>query len=367
MLALLLGGALFGAGSLAASPPETDLSALSSSGSLLPPGVTREVDDAIERGLRYLLSNRQTFQGHRVWGWGKTTRGWAEDTYHCAMTALVGQVLLAHGSTPTRGPHAAVVREITDFLLASSTTNGLITSGWDEERPMYSHAFAMVFLGMVYGQEREPARRERIRDALQKAIGLTARAQTNDGGWGYSPDYYSDEGTLTVTQLQGLRVCRDAGLLVPKSLIDGAVDYIKKSSDASGRVRYRPNSGQWRQGVTCAAVVALWNAGEFDTPIFKRTRDFVNADIAGESGWLDFRNWNYTHHGEFVAYYLALSQWVQGEALWARFYPRAAAGLLQLQEPAGSWHGRDDGDIYSTAIALLILGLPYNRLPVYQR
>ena len=36
-------------------------------------------------------------------------------------------------------------------------------------------------------------------------------------------------------------------------------------------------------------------------------------------------------------------------------------------EADGSWTGDGIGDVYGTAVALIILQLPYNRLSVYQR
>jgi hypothetical protein len=333
-----------------------------------PPGVTAEVERAIERGIEYLLSVRHRDVGARqsYWGMsgasyqGRRARNRSDgEVYRCAMTALVGLGLLANGNTPTRGPHAEAVDEITEFLLACSQDNGLITSGYDEERPMYSHAFAMTFLAQVFGQEANPTRRERIRKVLHKAVSLTAKSQTDDGGWGYVPNYFADEGTLTVTQLQGLRACRDAGIAVPKGIIERGVKFIKDSSNDDGSVRYRVNDTRIRPGVTCAAVVALWNAGEFDSELFKRIADRVNADIE--------HDWRNTHHAEYVAYFLSQAKWVQGGGFWERYYRDATAQLVRDQRADGAWMGPEMGEVYSSAIALLILQLPYSRVPVYQR
>lgn len=320
---------------------------------VLPPGVSRNVDRAIERGVEYLLRQRSR-QGY----WS----GWEYDSdiYRCSVTSLVGLALLARGSTPTRGPHAKVVDEITDYLIACSTSNGLITSGrQNERRPMYSHGLAMTFLAQVFGSTADPDRREAIRRVLHKAVELSERSQTDGGGWGYRPDHRNDEGTLTVTQLQGLRACRDAGILVPKRMIDRGLGYIARSSSPDGSVRYRIYSNEYRPGVTCAAVVALWNAGDYDSDLFRRTTRYVNRNIGME--------WSHGHHQEYVAYYLAQAKWVQGGKIWSDFYRHAAPFMLREQRGDGSWEGHDGGAVYGTAVALILLQLPYNRLPVYQR
>ena len=115
-------------------------------------------------------------------------------------------------------------------------------------------------------------------------------------------------------------------------------------------------------GVTCAAVVALWNAGQYDTDLIRRTIDFMNRNIRHDfvSG----------HHAEYVEYYLAQAKWIVGGREWMGYYRPAASRFVQIQQPDGHWEGSDHyqyGITFGTAIALIILQLPYNRLPVYQR
>ncbi|MCZ6795914.1 MAG: terpene cyclase/mutase family protein, partial [Planctomycetota bacterium] len=291
-------------------------------------------------------------------------------TYPTAMTSLAGLVFLASGSTPTRGPHARTIRRITDYLLTRCANTrlhgvrGLIYNPLqNEQRPMYCHAFGMTYLALVFGQEKDRAKREKIRAVLKSAIELTRRVQTDDGGWGYTPDRYEDEGTLVVTQLQGLRACRDAGLFVPKAIIDNAVRYIENSANRDGSVRYRVRPSPSRPGITCASVVALWQAGKYDDPLFRRIAGYVNRSLEPRHVY----DWRRGHHAEYVLYYLSQSQHVQGGKRWERYYKKVSSMLLGVQRADGGWEGRDGGDIFGTTIALLILQLPYNRLVVYQR
>ena len=320
-------------------------------------------EKAIDKGIRFLLSIRGAD------GEWRNSRSPRRGRYPCANTALVGLVLLANGNTPTRGPHAKVVSEITDYLLNQSRSSGLITAtSYSEQRTMYPHAFALTFLATVLGQEGRPERRESIKSTLREGIRLCARAQTDDGGWGYQPNYYEDEGTLVVTQLMGLRACRDAGVPVPKSMIDRGIAYIRASTDQrSGRVRYRVHSNRWRKGVTCASIVALWQAGEYDTPLIRKIMTLVNRDIAPDTGEDLFED---EDHGEYIEFYLAQAMHVQGGELWKNHYRRISSWLTAEQRRDGSWYGDDSSDygqIYSTAIACLILQMPYQRLPAFQR
>jgi hypothetical protein len=330
----------------------------------LPYGVTAPIERSIERGIRLL------FESQRSDGSWDAASEYGRDYYRVAVTGLCGLALLAHGDTPTRGIYADNVMRATEYLIKASTAVGLICGPGDvdgrdrqsDERTMYGHAFAMTFLAQVLGLEGDLQRREQIRDVLHRAIQLTRRSQTDAGGWAYFPNYYYDEGTLTVTQLQGLRACRDAGLLVSKDIVDGGMRFIDASANPNGSVRYRVDDRRWRPGVTCAAVIALWNAGDYDSPLIRRTIDFMNLNIRH-----DFFN---GHHAEYVEYYLAQAKWVLGGTVWRDYYRTAAPNLVRMQQSDGHWEGADAGEygaMFGTAIALIILQLPYDRLPVYQR
>jgi hypothetical protein len=326
-----------------------------------PACVTKEVEASIERGLKFLAESQRADGAY-----GKSS--WGSDTYPTAISSLAGLAFLASGSTPTRGRYAKNLQKITSYLLENCLSNeywapGLISNrSAREQRPMYSHAFAMTYLAQIFGQEKDAKQRERIRKVLQNAVKLTAKSQTEQGGWGYTPNGWEDEGTLVVTQLQALRACRDVGIKVDKKIIDLGVNFLKLSTNPDGSVKYRASSSRYqvRPGVTCAAVVALWNAGEYDSELIRRISRYMHANIESQ--------WGYGHHAEYVQYYLSQAKFVLGGKQWLSFYKRSADMMLAEQDRAeGSWDGADGGDLYGTSIALLSLQLPYNRLPVYQR
>ena len=104
-------------------------------------------------------------------------------------------------------------------------------------RPRFLHA--LPFPGL--GEEEDADRRKELIEVLTKAVKFTGQAQTAAGGWGYvsakdGNDF--DEGSTTITQVQGLRGCRNAGIPVPKEIIDKAVKYILKCTSPDGGVAY---------------------------------------------------------------------------------------------------------------------------------
>ncbi|MBI3467759.1 MAG: hypothetical protein HY000_32525, partial [Planctomycetes bacterium] len=164
---------------------------------LLPKHVTPETLKAVRAGMDYLARNQGS-----TGGW-QSDSGWG--AYPVAVTSLAGMAFLANGNSPTRGPYAPQVRATAEYLIKCTHSNGLLSSGaspdgsdGDSRGPMHGHGFALLFLASVYGMETKESVRVQMKDAIDKAIILTARAQSSYGGWTYSPGG-GDEGSVTVT------------------------------------------------------------------------------------------------------------------------------------------------------------------------
>jgi hypothetical protein len=317
-----------------------------------PPGVTPEIEAAIARGLDFLVRTQ-----NRDGSW-RGSGGYG--TYPTAMTGLAGMALLGSGATPTRGKHWRAVRQAVDFLMRSAQPDGVITAVQEEGRSMYGHGFATLFLAEVYGMEEDARRQENLQGVLSRAVKLTARAQSSLGGWYYAPESNSDEGSVTVTQLQALRACRNAGITVPIETIQKAVSYIAKSANSDGGIRYAARSGgASRPPITAAAVAVLYYAGRYDDPMAEKALQFAVRHLPVNGS-------NNGHH-YYSHLYLAQALFQRGGKDWDDYWRRMSAWLLSQQGADGSWQGDGVGTTYGTAIALTILQLPYSLVPIYQR
>jgi len=319
---------------------------------LYPPLITADTDAAIQRGLQYLVrSQRRDGSWRGSGGYG---------VYPTAMTALAGMALIGSGSTPTRGRSWRAVRRATDFLLNQVQPNGLITAPAEEGRSMYGHGFATMYLAQVYGMEEDRKRQQRLHRVLTKAVGLISRAQSRAGGWYYTPDSGSDEGSVTVTELQALRACRNAGITVPIQVIQRAVGYIKRSANSDGGIRYRASGGgSSRPAITAAAVATLYSAGRYDDAMADRALEYALRHLPVHAGGRG--------HYFYAHLYLAQACYQKGGDVWADYFPKMSTWLLKRQRKDGAWMGDDVGTTYGTAIALTILQLPYALVPIYQR
>lgn len=352
---------LFGGTRLMAAPPSP----------ARPDMMTRETERAIEKGINYLAKTQR--------GDGSWSNSGGYGIYPTVMTSLAGLALMAGGSTPEAGPYAREVSRAMHYVIrvAESNDDGLIAGGGAENRSMYGHGFAMLFLAQCLGVETNAENEKRLRKVLDKAIALTAKSQSdlgakhnNAGGWIYTPDGKSDEGSVTVTQLQALRACRNAGLKVPPQTIKRAVEYLKVCQQPDGGICYSFQSrGSSRPPISAAAVACFYAAGVYDrtTGGADREAEMVEKLVAyvrktnmpdGNGG---------SGHYFYSQLYMAQAMYQRGGDDWKTYYPKIRDRLLSLQSPDGSWNGDSVGTTYGTALALMILQLPYGYLPISHR
>jgi hypothetical protein len=310
---------------------------------------------AIDKGLKW-MAKTQSSVGH--WHAG--------GTYPTAMTALAGTAFIASGSTATQGPYAKNIRKAVDFLLTKVRANGLIGDPMHQDnRYTYGHGFSMLFLSQVLGEEEDEERRAELVEALTKAVDFSCKAQAASGGWGYvsakdQPNF--DEGSTTITQVQGLRACRNAGIVVPAEVIEKAKEYIYGCKNPDGGISYSSrNRGSSRPAITAAALASLYNAGDYDSRHVPEMLEYCKKNLKDLSeGPNAFGHWHYTY------LYYSQVMYRQGEKEWAPFRDKLYNRIVSEQLADGSWTGQV-APIYVTACNLIMLQLDKAYLPIYQR
>jgi hypothetical protein len=235
----------------------------------------------------------------------------------------------------------------------------------------------MLFLAQCYGMELNAATEARLRKVLNAGVELIVKSQSKKtskfgkpcGGWYYTPGSSSDEGSVTVTQLQALRACRNVGIKVPKDCIDKAVEYLRHCQMGDGGICYSFSSrGSSRPPISAAAIACFYAAGVYDrgaggkgteAEMVEKLIEYV--DRAAGTGSSGGSHWFYTQ------FYLSQVKDQQGKKPWKDYYPVISQRLIQSQNPDGSWNGDSVGTTYGTAIATMILQLPFGYLPIVQR
>lgn len=337
------------------------LALLGSANALTPPvqgAIDPQVAERVDQGLRWLA-----YQQEKLGYWS------AQGRYPTAMTSLAGMAFLCEGSTTTQGKYADNLRRAVDFLTRRSRQNGLIGDE-DDDRYTYGHGFAMLFLSQILGEEEDLERREDLLEVLRKAVVFTGQAQTKAGGWGYvsaKDGSGFDEGSTTITQVQGLRGCRNAGIAVPKEIIDNAIEYIHRCTLSDGGVQYSSKGGGARPAITAAAIACLYNAGEYDDEYVPKMLEYCRQNLKPD-GADSFGHWHYAH------FYYSQVEYRQGGEAWENYRGHITDRILREadiikigDEEAAVWKHGMVGPVYTTALNLIILQLDKACLPIYQR
>ena len=348
--------------------------------------IPEKYQPTVKKGLEYLVK-QQFKDGH----WGANG-----DQYPVSMTGLAGMALLMEGSTVRDGKYAPQIRKAADWLMERSMKGGgregLIGNPdhpTETGRYMYGHGFATLFLASVYGEEDDRERREKLKDILTRAAKYIAAAQSTQGGWFYTSKvdgHDQDEGSVTITQVQALRACKNAGIPVPKQTIKKAYEYLKNSTTPNGGVVYSLGRGGMRAPVggerpplTAAAIACLFNAGEYKDELCRKWFKYCQRAIP--IGGVGVR----LGHDEYTHYYYAQAVYILGDDGWEKMFPGSAEGdrvtwskyraamfdnLQRSQSSDGSWGSSGTwgiGGVYTAAIYCTILQLDKGTLPIYQR
>ncbi len=360
------------------------------------PLYTDQADEAVEGALRW-LAERQNKTGPDKGSWTarvgfKINDGYRHDPPlqpqaglpHLGVTSLAGMAFLSGGHLPGQGPYGDVMQDALEFVLRNVREDGYITA---HNTRMYSHAFSLLFLAEVYGMTGNP----RLREFLDRAVEFTYKSQNENGGWRYAPLARDSDMSITVCQVVALREARNIGIRVPREVIDRALKYVIESAitDNSdrGAFLYQHKDVPFNRNsfaLTAAGLTTIYQAGLYsDADVARFCREHEIRKVPKISDCLAYLQGNYQqvwieysdHYFYFYGnYYAAQAMYTRGGTTWRSWYSMVREHLLQASRssegPKGTqvyWRSRYVGDAFSTAVAAIILQVPKNYLPIFQR
>lgn len=304
-----------------------------------------ETERAIDKALDYIAANQNedgSFGG----------------TFKSACTALSLMSFMVKGHFPDRGPHGETLTNALNYLLiVSEEQNGYLGG---RRSGMYEHGLATLALSEVWGESDD----DRVKDALKKAVNVIFEAQHSSGGWRYDPRPRDHDLSVTVMQVVALTSAKEAGILVPDTVIDKALKYVLACQHPfEGGFAYQPGrGGQPEFARSAAGVMSLMMCGERDSVDTKRGLDYLlNYDPKRR---FDSAKFYYYAH-----YYAIQVMYQTGGDTYRSWYAQIRQRLLQRQRNDGSFAGGQPNTsaVYATSMSVLILGVPYRYLPIYQR
>jgi hypothetical protein len=310
--------------------------------------ITPSAEKTIGQGLKW-LSLRQHDDGS--FGNGPA-RG------NVAVSGLAGMAFMSGGSTPGRGVYGNNVNKCIDFIISNAKPSGFL-NGPDTAThgPMYGHGFATMFLAECYGMSPKPE----LRNTITKAVKLIADSQNKDGGWRYYPQRADADISVTVCQIMALRAARNAGIHIPREVIDRSVSYVKRSQNPDGGFMYMIQGGESAFPRSAAGVVAFYSAGIYEGPELTKGLDYLTGFLPVEGA---VRRDNYYYYGH---YYAVQAMWQAGGKRFSTWFPAIRDDLIAKQQQDGNWIAPAEGNECATAMACIVLQIPNNYLPIFQR
>jgi hypothetical protein len=343
--------------------------------------VDERLRDVVARGHKWLAS-----QQHPSGYWSQEVGFKLNSDYritsdgpvpHVGVTALALMSFLAGGHLPDRGEYGQVLSRGLDYILNCIGENGYIS---DNGTRMYSHAFATLLLAEVYGM----TKRADVRQRLQDSVNLIVDSQNAEGGWRYKPFARESDMSITVCQVLALRSSRNVGVMVPASTIRLAELYVERSAVTDGGGPYRglhryggmlEEGGAFRYQIqphsratfplTAAGVTTLFAAGSYDHRMvvpaleyLEKNMDHFNRSFGPEGHYFFY----YGHYYAVQAFYIA------GGDKWNLYFSTMKRDLYAMQRASGEWPCETGpGPAFGTAIATLVLQIPFQYLPIFQR
>jgi hypothetical protein len=327
--------------------------------------ITPQSEAAIEKGLAF-LAKRQGAAGN----WGMNDLG---------LVATGALAFMAAGHTPGDGEYGPTVERALDYVIANAKPSGLLNMSIPH-RDMYNHGLATFVLGQAYGMTND----RKVGAALDKALRVIVQTQGPIGSWDYEARPRDGDLSLCVMQAKALRSATDSGFEIPRKTIEKAIARVqsmyhpKHGVKNQGESKLRDGPGQFTYGgggsgdtpaMAAAGVVCLQEFGKYDDWRIAKSMEKVTGEIAraklpekAGTGQLPF--------DAYTLYYIGQSLYQVGGQGWKDHYPNLRDRIIKGQRPDGGWlvgpvQG-PPGEVYSTAVAVFVLAIPYRYLPILQ-
>ena len=301
-----------------------------------------------------------------------------------AATSISILAFLGAGYTPERGKGGKYWRHLdrgVAWLLKHGVENRLDGSidFRDGAQGMYSQAIAVLALSEAAAMTTDAKIKAHLQGRAQGGVNFIIKAQDlqHTGGWRYTVKETPGDTSVTGWQLMALKSAREAGLRVPKPTLYRASDFLDLVQyDEGQQYRYTLES-ELRTGYgrgpdsskTCTALGNLcrlylgWVPGE----------PTLDGGVALLKAWgplLGRRECNI-----YYAYVATLVLHHHDGNGWREWFTEVRDHLVATQSKegheSGSWYVPDyysdaGGRLYNTALAVMILEVPYRYLPLYR-
>jgi hypothetical protein len=360
----------------------------------LDPEEKKTLDHTVDRALAYLAAHQNTDGSFQ-----------SPPMARPAVTGLCIMAFMSKGHHPGEGEYGPALEKAVDFILGfQDQETGAITPESSSESffwtraGAYTHAICGTALADVYpftgrykfkthnreGDElrRDNERQARVDQAVRKALSFTRAQQTRPkqvagetGGWRYMESNQRNDSDLSVTawNMMFLHSAKKSGFKVPDAWVKGGLRFVHRTfSKKLGGFVYvltEPAQRHCTRATVGGGILCLLLSGE---P--------VSQQVLDAASWIQqhpFEQYNQSwppgDRYHYSAFYCSQAMSLLGGSHFREFYPRLLHVLAEHQHTDGAWDAESFptdtgyGEVYSTALAVLALSPPYQKLDTYKR
>jgi hypothetical protein len=334
--------------------------------------VTRELQEAVQRGHEWLLRN-QNPDG----SWAIDGRGAPDIT----CTALGALALMGQGNTDRDGPtpraHDAVRRAL-NFVLQAAKRSPRNVAGSQHtliQGKLGTHVhtfFATVFLTQAYGLGGPwlgGTNPDEVKEAVREMASFIASSQDSDGSW-----HKDTFGSLKATCMAwlALRSAHGAGIAVEQASVDKTLAFIRKAYNNGSGFFDAGDRGHGSGGYqliysSSSALRILFGMGEGSTPEAQKAAAALLKEL--KTGTMASQFLSVEGEDYLSAALLSQAFIHDPGGVWKEWFPFVREALLKRQSREGTWTGTAciSGRLFATSCALLCLQVPYRQLPIQEQ
>ncbi len=209
-----------------------------------------------------------------------------------AMTSLAIMAMAAVGHQPSdRASRAPLMKKALSFVLRPDRREVQGYFGGRDGSRMYGHGITTLMLSEMLGMGVDAQMDQVIRDRCRLAVEMIKagpgdpQGSADQGRVAVRARVEDSDLSITVWQVMALRSARNAGMDVPKELIDNAVDYIKrcysskrgpdgKPENLKSGCGYEPSRAP-EYAMAAAGLLSLQVCGAYESPEAKGSTDWL--------------------------------------------------------------------------------------------
>ncbi len=332
-------------------------------------GGTPECEDAVERGLEWLMRTQNS------------DGSWTQDGYRVGYTGLGLLAYLGRCETPMSEKYGeSCLRAITYLVDNGMKNNGRLSFNPADSHWPYDHSIATYALAEAYTFCKQlNIHVPNLAEVVQKAGQFIINNQHPSGGWDYSYNKTprrSGDTSIVAWHLQALKALEYTGLefdgLVRSA--NRSVSYMESMQNRNGGFGYSspnaPVGGNTYFTMTGGGVLSLQLWGKGNQSAVRQGARYIEQNSKFD--------YNGPHSDLYAHYYEAQAMLNRGGEQWRKYNEMFRPQVLDNQNPDGSWKAPNGGSTngiqavaprfvsnvhYRTTLCILMLETYYRFLP----